>query len=138
MKINRSRLLVRSWSKGICRVADNCTPFSDGDISDLKAHISENMDSLCTGCGYCMTTCPKDVPIAQYMQIYNEKLMEEKTDVEMVKQMEFHHEWGLVANSDVTAAECTVCKKCEQSCTQQLDITGRLKEIAEWETQMKG
>jgi predicted aldo/keto reductase-like oxidoreductase len=84
-----------------------------------------------------MSTCPKDLPIAQYMQIYNEKLMEEKTDVEMVKQMEFHHEWGLVANSEVTSADCTVCKKCEQSCTQQLDITGRLKEIAEWEAKMK-
>jgi predicted aldo/keto reductase-like oxidoreductase len=120
-----------------CKVADNCTPFSDADISDLKAHISENMNSLCTGCGYCMSTCPEDLPIAQYMQIYNEKLMEEKSEADMIKQMEFHHEWGLVANSEVTAAECTVCKKCEQSCTQQLDITERLKEIAEWEAKLK-
>ena len=120
-----------------CKVADNCTPFTDGDINAIKTRISENMNSLCTGCGYCMSTCPKEIPIAQYMQIYNEKLMEEKTDVEMVKQMEFHHEWGLVANSEVTGAECTICKKCEQSCTQQLDITNRLEEIAGWESQLK-
>jgi predicted aldo/keto reductase-like oxidoreductase len=71
------------------------------------------------------------------MQIYNEKLMEEKSEADMIKQMEFHHEWGLVANSEVTAAECIACKKCEQSCTQQLDITDRLKEIAEWEQKLK-
>lgn len=120
-----------------CKVADSCKPFSNDDISAIKAHISENMNSLCTGCGYCMSTCPKHVPIASYMQIYNEKLMEEKSEEEMIKQMDFHHDWGLVANSDISAAECVICKKCEQSCTQQLDITGRLKEIAIWETKLK-
>ena len=120
-----------------CKVADNCTPFTDEDINDIKVHISENMNSLCTGCGYCMTTCPKDIPIAQYMQIYNEKLIEQKSDEDMIKQMAFHHEWGLLANSDIRAAECSLCKKCEQSCTQLLDIRDRLKEIADWEEKLK-
>ena len=84
-----------------------------------------------------MTTCPKNLPIASYMQVYNEKLMENKSDEDMIKQMDFHHQWGLLANSDVRAAECSLCKKCEQSCTQQLDIRDRLKEIAQWEAKLK-
>jgi len=120
-----------------CKAANNCKPFSADDINAIKAHISENMNSLCTGCGYCMSTCPKHLAIASYMQIYNEKLMEQKHDKDMIKSVDFHHDWGLVANSDVRADECTLCKKCEQSCTQQLEITKRLEEIAGWESQLK-
>jgi predicted aldo/keto reductase-like oxidoreductase len=121
-----------------CHIAAGCKPFTQTDIDRIKKHISKNMDSLCTGCGYCMNDlCPQSIPIANYMQSYNDKLLEHKTDKEMVERMEFQHEWGYVADSKADAADCIECGECEQVCTQHLDIIRRLSEITEWEMRLK-
>jgi len=117
-----------------CRVAESCRPFTKTDIDRVKEHISKNMDSLCTGCGYCMNNlCPKGIPIANYMQSYNEKLIQHKSNKEMVKRVIFQHEWGYLADRRADAADCIQCGECEQVCTQHLDIIDRLAEINEWE-----
>jgi len=122
-----------------CRVAAGCKPFTGTDIERVKEHISKNMNSLCTGCGYCMNDlCPQNIPIANYMQSYNEKLLQHKTDKEMIEQMKFQHEWGYVADRKADAADCIECSECEQACTQHLDIAQRLSEIAQWEKALKG
>ncbi len=122
-----------------CRVAENCRPFTRTDIDRVKEHISQNMDSLCTGCGYCMNNlCPKDIPVANYMQSYNEKLLQHKTDSEMTERVKFQHEWGYLADRQADADDCIGCCECEQACTQHLNIIERLSEIAEWEGRLKG
>ena len=120
-----------------CRVADNAKPFSDEDIQRIRHNVTQNMDKLCTGCGYCMGRCPVDIPISGFMQYYNEKLLHGKTDTEMVEQLKFHHEWGLVADRNADAADCVQCGRCEMACTQHLDIVNRLGEIAKWEEKIK-
>ncbi len=121
-----------------CRVAESCRPFTKTDIDRVKEHISKNMDSLCTGCGYCMNNlCPKGIPIANYMQSYNEKLIQHKSNKEMVKRVIFQHEWGYLADRRADAADCIQCGECEQVCTQHLDIIDRLAEINEWERRAK-
>ncbi len=114
-----------------CRVAD-AEPMTEQDIARIKAHISKNMTSICTACGYC-EECPENIPIPAYMQIYNDKAVFGKQDDELVNSMKFHHEWGLLAAPRGRAADCIACGRCEASCTQHLNITARLKEIAEWE-----
>ena len=116
-----------------CRVADEAREFSQADIDRVKGSISENMDSVCTGCGYCLKDCEQNIPIASYMQIYNDRAMFGKSDEEMVESMKFHLEWGLVAGRAADAADCIQCGKCQEACTQHLNIIERLGEIAEWE-----
>ena len=118
-----------------CRVAENCKPFTQADIDRVKKHISESMNSICTGCGYCLKHCPQNIPIAGYMQCFNDKILFGTDDEKMVEKMKFHHEWGLVANRTASAADCTQCRQCEEACTQHLDIVERLRQIAEWEKQ---
>lgn len=120
-----------------CKVADNAKPFTETDIERLRSHVTNNMDKLCTGCGYCMGHCPVDIPIPNFMQYYNEKLLLNKTEEEMVKQLDFHQNWGLVANRSANAADCTQCGRCEMACTQHLDIINRLDTIAKWENSLK-
>ena len=116
-----------------CRVADNSTQFSEEDIERIKSNVSKNMDRICTGCGYCMDCCPQHIPIANYMQYYNNKAMFGKTDKEMIKDLDFQHNWGLLADRKASAADCIQCGECETECTQHIDIINRLAEIAEWE-----
>ena len=119
-----------------CRVADNSVPFTDADLERIKANISENMNQICTGCGYCMSGCPENIPIANYMQFYNKKTMFHKTDKEMLEELVFEHEWCLLADKSADAADCTECGQCEEACTQHIEIIKRLKQIADWEKKL--
>ena len=120
-----------------CRAAGNSREFSESEIENLKSHLSKNMDSLCTGCGYCLGVCPQGIPVANYMQYYNEKVLFGKSDKEMIDQAKFHREWKLLANNKADSEDCTQCGECEGVCTQHLNIVERLAETAKWESSIK-
>ncbi len=119
-----------------CAVADKSAPFTQEEIDRIKASVSDNMDAICTGCGYCMKCCPNEIPIANYMQFYNNKAMFGKSDKEMIGDIKFQHEWGLLADRKGSAGDCVQCGECETECTQHLHIIERLGELAEWESQL--
>jgi len=116
-----------------CKVTDAAKPFGNEDIDRIRSHVTKNMDKLCTGCGYCMGRCPVNIPISNFMQYYNEKLLMNKTNEQMVKQLDFHQKWGLLADRSADADYCVRCGHCEMACTQHLDIISRLSEITKWE-----
>jgi len=123
------------------RVADTCESFAPADIDRIRKHIADGMDILCTGCGYCLKDtgaekqqgCPENIPISQYMQFYNQKLLFGKSDEEMIKQIDDQYKWQLLVGHKAKAGDCRECGWCEQVCTQHLNIIERLREIAEWE-----
>ncbi len=121
-----------------CKVADHATAFTEDDIQRIRSHVSNNMDKLCTGCGYCMGRCPVEIPIASFMQFYNNKLLWDKTDAEMTKDLKGDQQWGLLGHRKADAAACIRCGRCEMACTQHLDIVRRLETIAGWENTLKG
>jgi len=121
-----------------CRVAESARPFTADDLEAVRRHLSQNMDVLCTGCGYCDGLCPRNVPVPSYMQFYNDRLLMHKTDAQMVEHTRFHHGWGLLHARPARAADCTACGRCEQACTQHLPIIRRLEEIAAWEARALG
>lgn len=116
-----------------CRVAQNARPFSAADLEALRRRLSANMDSLCTGCGYCLKDCPAGIPIASYMLYYNNKLLFNQTEEELAKYIGPEKEWGLLGTRQADAGACTSCGRCEEACTQHLAIIDRLAEVARWE-----
>jgi predicted aldo/keto reductase-like oxidoreductase len=120
-----------------CKVADRAKPFAQKDIDAFKEHISEGMNELCTGCGYCLGLCPVNVHVPSYMQFYNEMMLGKPPKDKRADSVRFHHGWGLLAHSAIRADACVQCGKCEQACTQHLSIVERLREIAEWEKAAK-
>lgn len=121
-----------------CCIADAAKPFSDADIARIRQHVSKNMDALCTGCGYCMTSCPQNIPVANYMQVYNEKQFLNLDEKAMLGKMKLQHEWYLLANRKADSGDCVECGACESACTRHLNIIERLKEMAGWERQLAG
>ena len=117
-----------------CRVAERSTPLTKEDMERIRANISGNMEALCTGCGYCLKSCPVDIPVANYMQFYNDKPLFGKAEEDMMRSLRGQKEWGILADLPTTAGDCTTCGACEEACTQHLNIIERLAEIANWET----
>lgn len=115
-----------------CRIADAAEEFNAEDIGRVKKNLSQNMNSLCTGCGYCRDICPQNIPIPNYMQYYNERPLFGKTDKEMTDKLKFEQEWGMLVERMGCASDCIECNKCEEVCTQHLDIIARLAEVARW------
>jgi predicted aldo/keto reductase-like oxidoreductase len=120
-----------------CRIADVSQPFTEEDIDHIRTYVSENMNALCTGCGYCVKCCPENIPVANYMQIYNEKPLFKRTEKEMLEKIEFNYKWGLLADRLADAGDCVKCEACEEACTQHLNIIERLEEIDAWEQKVQ-
>lgn len=129
-------LTTREQVDAACRVGKDAREFSADELRDIRRHISGRMNEVCTGCGYCKG-CPKNIPVASYMQFYNQKQLFGLSDDAMIKQLDFQHNWMLLASRKAGADECVECGMCEEKCTQHLNIIERLKEIAQWEKAVK-
>ncbi len=117
-----------------CRVADRCTPFTEEDLTRIKSHLSQNLNAVCTACGYC-DNCPQGINIPAYMQVYNQKQMFGATDEQMIGKIKGEREWNTLVGvtEETSASNCIECGQCEQDCPQHLNIIERLKECAAWE-----
>ncbi|MCL2600435.1 MAG: aldo/keto reductase [Treponema sp.] len=100
-------------------------PRTDAELEELKSRAEESIEGLCTGCAYC-DDCPEGIPVPKFMDVYNQKIFDEKGGGESVdSRLRWH--WNVERS---LAAECTACGHCEDACTQHIDIIKRLQEIA--------
>jgi hypothetical protein len=120
-----------------CEVEQKSTVFNEEDMERIRENVSRNIIEMCTGCGYCLGICPRGIHVPAYMMVLNDRIMTNKSDKEMVEKLKFEHEWALLADSKGRAADCIACRRCEEVCTQHLDIVDRLETLAGWEQQMK-
>jgi hypothetical protein len=95
-------------------------------IEKIRSQQSLAFDQLCTSCGYC-DNCPEGVPVPKMMDIYNRYELTGK-QIELIDRLRYH--WDIPLNSHLLSA-CTQCGQCEETCTQKLPITERLKFIAD-------
>jgi len=114
------------------KVAATSKPFSAEQIAQVRAKIGEHFNSLCTGCGYC-SDCVQGIPVAAYMQIYNEYHAFGADADAMAKSVKGNREWGILMDGRGYAKDCIGCAQCERACTQHLPIIDRLAQMAEWE-----
>lgn len=101
-------------------------PLTDGEIA-LLAQVAEIIRGKtaieCTGCGYCAPHCPKQIPIPQYIKLYNELSREPEDDWKIIPI------YNRMAESK--ASGCIECHFCEMHCPQNLKITQHMKAIAQ-------
>lgn len=97
------------------------TPFNENEY-DI---INETDSILCTGCGYCLKGCPKQINIPKCFALYN-------TD-RQYKDNFFSPQWifyGNMFKEENKAGKCIECGQCEKACPQHLPVNKLLKEVA--------
>ncbi|MDR0322825.1 MAG: aldo/keto reductase [Treponema sp.] len=99
-------------------------PRTLAELEEVKSKAGISLEGICTGCGYC-DNCPQEVPIPKYMDTYNHKLLDKKSNDPIGDRLKWH--WSLQRTG---ASKCTACGLCEEACTQHINIIERLKEIA--------
>ncbi|MBP3633899.1 MAG: aldo/keto reductase [Oscillospiraceae bacterium] len=87
--------------------------------------ISEATAVACTGCGYCVKHCPKNIAIPEYFRLYNENRQMPR---HAWKQKPAYHE---IARERGKASDCISCGACEKKCPQKLPIREHLAALKE-------
>lgn len=105
---------------------ENIEKLSDEQLKDIKRNISESLNGICTGCGYCMN-CPSEVKITDYMGLYNEYILLGDESIKEAK--EFLKYRGRLDEYIGNIRKCLKCGACEAACTQKLNIIKRLEEL---------
>lgn len=83
--------------------------------------IRSSTGTGCSGCGYCLSHCPMEIPISQCFALYNEYALYPR------------HLWKLTpayqALPGGKASQCIGCQSCEANCPQQLPISQLMETV---------
>ena len=113
------------------QVQSNIQPFEPltGEETAILAEVAEIIRGKtaigCTGCGYCVNHCPKQIPIPKYIKLYNEITRYPGDDWKIIPT---YHQMALSAGK---ASDCIGCHSCEKHCPQKLTISEHMKTIAQ-------
>lgn len=80
----------------------------------------------CTGCAYCVVSCPANICIPQYFSVYN---ADQREAVQAGWNSQFNY-FGNLTVKFGKPSDCVGCGRCEQMCPQHLPIREYLKDVA--------
>lgn len=113
------------------QVQANIRPFEPLSANEMEllqkaAEIIRGKTAIgCTGCAYCVPHCPKQIPIPQYIKLYNELSRYPGDDWKIIPT------YKQLTLSNGSASDCISCRGCEKHCPQNLGIANYMKTIAE-------
>lgn len=122
-------MAVLSGMNGMDQLVDNMDALDDPaplgkeelDVMEKCAHIIQQSAMIpCTGCRYCTVTCPKDIPIPDYLSL----LQEGHSTTQVVYYFNLAQNHG-------RAGDCIQCGLCESHCPQHIQIRTHLKTVSQ-------
>jgi len=110
--------------EGNLKVANMEVPMTEDDFRKaalMMEELKKFSDLYCTGCNYCMP-CPKEIDIPHIFNAYT-----------------YHNVYGLStqaknmwnAKRGAPYSDCVDCGICNKKCPQDIDVMGKIKEVAE-------
>ena len=124
--------IVLSGMSSVEQVKDNIITMkekeklNENELSTIARAITilNNTDGIqCTQCGYCMSNCPKNLNISQFINLYNDYLTFGTT-------ANLKHMYDFFAGHGKTAVACISCYSCETRCPQKLKIVEVMSKIS--------
>lgn len=128
-------IMILSGTNNYKQVVDNIeifknlTPLNDEElkiIQEVVEIINENIAVDCTGCRYCIDSCPMNIDIAKLFNIYNHDLIEDAPGYTVLGNI--YVNYSKDENNGI-ASDCINCMKCTSRCPQHLDIPRYLNDI---------
>ena len=102
---------------------DDPAPLTEEELQVMQrcaAIIQASAMIPCTGCRYCTVTCPKNIPIPDYLSL----LQEGHSTTQVVYYFN-------LAQSHGRAGDCIQCGLCESHCPQHIQIRTHLKTVSQ-------
>ena len=125
-------MMVLSGMSTVEQVEENTALFAplvplttqERDVLDRASQIVRSAVAIpCTGCGYCVGSCPVGIPIPRYFSLYNERDRD-----------------GWQANTDdryngllqafSPAKDCVSCGRCQEICPQKLPVKDLMQNVS--------
>lgn len=106
-------------------------PLSDQE-HELCLKVAQIINSTvivpCTGCEYCISTCPIGMPIPKLFSLYNANKQGAKSESSLAQRANYYD----IQNQGPTIDECLDCGACENICPQHLTIRKYLKNVKDY------
>ena len=125
--------MVLSGMSNMAQMEDNTsfmqelTPLSQEDLAvvDKAVEILSALPAVdCTGCRYCVDTCPRAIAIPDLFALYNKDQLNLRNGNPIDKAA-----YQQICEENARPTLCVECKGCEAICPQHLNITGWLKRV---------
>ena len=108
-----------------CNTYENFTPINQEEIDFLEKmalKLKEIRIVPCSECEYCLDSCPCNIPISAYFNLYNlSKIQPEYNNYRLY--------FDKLCDEKVAADECIKCESCIEYCTQKIDIPKELENL---------
>ena len=98
------------------------TEEDDKVIEKVQQEFKKFSTVACTGCSYC-NICPKKIAIPQTFAAYNTAFL--KNNYAQAKEQ--YTDW--VPRFGALPSECIGCRKCEEICPQNIEISKLMKTV---------
>ena len=132
-----SRSRQELWNKGATsgnmqQVKDNLATYQEAkplNQQEMELVLSVADDMIrrttvpCTACHYCVSHCPKHLPIPDLLKLYNEAMV--AGSGAFISSM-----WLASLPAEHQPSACVACHSCEKVCPQQIHIPDALADFA--------
>ena len=129
---------VFSGMNTVGQVGENMATIADLKPLNAKEHeildevvkiIREHTAVPCTACRYCEEGCPCNIPIADYMALYNSAKSDNPKTSSASSSQYFYY--LALTRLRGKASDCTQCGQCADACPQHLPIPELMKDVTE-------
>ena len=94
-------------------------------LEKITGIIESQVKVACTGCRYCVTHCPKKIPIPDIFRMYNE--LSRYPD----EGWKIRPSYQQLTQAQGKASDCICCRSCQKHCPQHLTIPEHIAQAAE-------
>lgn len=100
---------------------EKITPDEEGIIEEAVNIFKKEKIIPCTGCNYCIDSCPQKIPIPKYLQVYNTQ--------KLLNQNHSSMYYRNISSRYPKSSQCISCKNCILHCPQSIDIPKYMEKI---------